>query len=140
MTDRKTRPLAPEYSAEADGLDKRTWNEYLRCFSDANLFQTWSYAEVVEGPRHMSHLVLRRQGQVMAIAQARMRQMPILGMGGGYVRSGPLWQLRDREPEVDVFRQVVRALRNEFVCRRGLSLRLYPRIFSDDSLGLETIL
>jgi hypothetical protein len=140
MIDRKIRPLAPNYSVEIDNLDETTWNTYLRRFVDANLFQTWSYAEVVEGRRNMGHLVLRRHGEVVAIAQARVRQIPLLGIGISYVRSGPLWQLRDREPDVEILRQVVRALRNEYVCRCGLALRLYPRIFTDDSLGLGAIL
>jgi hypothetical protein len=140
MIDHKIRPLAPNYSVEIDSLDETTWNKYLRRFVDANLFQTWSYAETVEGRRNMGHLVLRRQGEVVAIAQARVRQIPLLGVGVSYVRSGPLWQLRDREPDVEILRQVVRAMRNEYVCRRGLALRLYPRIFTDDSLGLGAIL
>jgi len=69
-----------------------------------------------------------------------VRRIPLLGVGGGYVRCGPLWRLRDKEPDVEVFRQAIRALHNEFVCRRGLALRLYPHIFTDDSLGLGKIL
>ena len=34
---------------------------------------------------------------------------------------------------MDTFRQAVRALRNEFVCKRGLVLRLFPLLFDDDA-------
>jgi GNAT acetyltransferase-like protein len=46
--------------------------------------------------------------------------------GIAYVRWGPVWRRRGGDVDVDVFRQAVRALRNEFVCRRGLVLRMLP--------------
>jgi hypothetical protein len=140
MTGRKIRPLAPGYTVEADGLDESIWNQHLPRFADANIFQTWSYAQIAEGEHNICNLVLRQHGEVVAIAQARVRQIPLLGAGVAYIRSGPLWRLQDRAPDVEVFRQVIRALRNELVCRRGLALRLYPRIFTEDALNLGSIL
>lgn len=53
---------------------------------------------------------------------------------------GPLWRLRKVRTNVEVFRQTIRALRNEYACKRGLVLRLYPLLFEDNSTSLLSIL
>jgi peptidoglycan pentaglycine glycine transferase (the first glycine) len=40
----------------------------------------------------------------------------------------------------EIFRQAIRALRNEFVCRRGLVLRLAPLLFDSDAAGSAQVL
>lgn len=74
------------------------------------------------------------------MAQARIAKLPLIKAGIAYVRWGPLWRKGSTEPNVDVFRQIIRALRNEFSCNRGLVLRLFPIIYDDDPPCFSTIL
>ncbi|HEY3044202.1 MAG TPA: peptidoglycan bridge formation glycyltransferase FemA/FemB family protein [Vicinamibacterales bacterium] len=134
------RALAPGYTSEIDTVDQRSWHECLQDFDDANIYQTWSYGEVIGGARNMSHLVLRSGGRVVAVAQARIARLPLVNIGIAYVRWGPVWRYHGLGADVEVFRQALRALRNEFVCRRGLALRLLPVLFDDDSAPFATIL
>jgi lipid II:glycine glycyltransferase (peptidoglycan interpeptide bridge formation enzyme) len=140
MSDRQARPLAAGYSSESDGIDERLWYEHLQQFEDASLYQTWAYGEVVEGRRNMAHFVLKRNGHVVAIAQARIKRMPVFGLGIGYVRWGPVWRRAGMEADLEIYRQALRGLRNEFVCKRGLSLRLFPFAFEDDLSDIGAIL
>ncbi len=140
MNRRRMRELAFGYSFNVDDFQEQDWYRYLREFEDASIYQTWAYGEVRSGRNNISHLVLKRQGRVVAIAQARIMRMPVIGVGVAYVMWGPLWCPRDAGPDMEVFRQVVRALRNEFACRRGLLLRVYPRLFEEESLGVSAIL
>ena len=129
---RSTRTLAAGYAAEIDTVDEKAWYGVLERFDDANLFQTWSYGDV-RGGRTLSHLVLRHGGAIVAAAQSRVVTVPVLRVGVAYVRWGPLWKLRGRDPDPEIFRQMLRALRNEYACRRGLVMRLYPVLFEDDA-------
>jgi hypothetical protein len=70
------------------------------------------------------------------VAQARIAKIPILNAGIAYVRWGPLWKLRGQPADAEVFQQVIRALRNEYAGKRGLVLRLHPKIFDDDDPSL----
>src|ERR1019366_1943452 len=119
-TTRRMQQLDPGYSAEVDTVDEATWHQLLKGFADANIYQTWPYAQVICGRRNMSHLVLRKDGAVAAIAQARIKKVPFINIGIAYVHWGPLWRRGTGESDVDTFRQAVRALRNEFACQRGL--------------------
>jgi len=134
-------PLEDGYTAEFDSVDKDEWHKIIDELSDANLYQTWSYDAIRCGEENISHLVLRVDDKIIAAAQARIVRIPILGVGAAYVRWGPLWQLRNQTADHGVFRFALRALRNEYVCRRGLILRIFPVLYDDNSnLYLDILL
>lgn len=140
MLNRKARPLAQGYQYEAGTLEEAEWNRLVPGFADANLNQTWAYAAIEEGQGNVCPLLVRRDGRMAALAMARFKRVPGLGIGLAYVHRGPLWRRKDADADPEDFRQAVRALRNEFVCKQGLSLRINPAAFDDDRYGLAAIL
>jgi hypothetical protein len=132
--------LANGFHCDVDTVDEATWYGILDRFGDANIYQTWAYDEVRCGRNNISHLLLKKNGEVVAAAQSRLVKLPLLKIGIAYVRWGPLWRRKDIAADSEVFRQAVRALRNEYAFRRGLVLRLYPALFQDDSSCLASIL
>jgi lipid II:glycine glycyltransferase (peptidoglycan interpeptide bridge formation enzyme) len=140
MSRRNIGPLAVGYNSEIDEIDELTWDQYVQGFEDGNINQTWAYAAVVAGRHNMSHMVLKLNGDVVAIAEVRIKKLPIFNFGIAYVGWGPLWQRKGAEADIENFRQAVRALRNEYLCKRGLNLRLFPLVFEDDLHPLSTIL
>lgn len=136
---KENRGLSSGYASEVDAVDESHWSEVLARFDDANIYQTWSYDEVRAGRENISHLVLKKDGNVVALAQARIMKLPVLSAGIAYVRWGPLWR-RGSDADPEIFRQAIRALRNEYARTRGLVLRLYPILFDDDSSLLAPIL
>ena len=137
---RCVRELPSGYASEVGTTDEGAWNEILHRFADANVYQSWAYGEVRAGPRNVSRLVLRRNGEVVAAAQARLVRIPLLRVGIAYVRWGPMWQSRGAPQELEVARHAIRALRNEYACRRGLVLRLNPAIFEEDAGEVPSLL
>jgi lipid II:glycine glycyltransferase (peptidoglycan interpeptide bridge formation enzyme) len=132
--------LADGYSSEVDDVEEQKWCEVLDRFDDANIYQTWSYDETRSGRRNISHLLLKRENQVVAAAQSRIVKVPLIGAGVAYVRWGPLWQGQETDPDNETFRQAIRALRNEYVFNRRLVLRLYPALFHAESSSVEALL
>jgi hypothetical protein len=125
--------LADGFSAEVDAVDKTQWDEILRRLSDANIYQTWPYAIVRSGRANVTHLVLKRKGAVVAAVQARLAKIPFLNFGIAYVFWGPLWKQRDTEVDAEVFRQALRAIRAEYVGRRGMVVRIVPNLSDLDN-------
>ena len=140
LSESTMRKLDGDYSSEVDSVEEKEWYRLLHQFDDANMYQTWAYGQVRNGRKNISHLLLKEQGRVIAIAQSRIVKAPLIGVGIAYVMWGPLWRPREALADAKVFRQVIRALRNEYVCRRGLLLRLYPILFDDDSPCFLSIL
>jgi hypothetical protein len=77
-------------------------------------------------------LILKRSGKVVALAQVRLFKIPLVPGGIAFVRWGPVWQSRAGEKDPEVFRQAIRALRNEYVVTRKMVLRILPRVIEGD--------
>lgn len=136
----KPIPLKNRYTAEFDTVNKHEWYNIIAQFSDSNIYQTWSYDAVRCGEDNISHFTLHSANKIVAAAQARIVRIPVLGLGAAYIRWGPLWQLRNQNADPTVFRMAVRALRNEYVCRRGLILRIFPVLYDNDSNSFNNTL
>ena len=118
------------YRREINGIAESEWTALVDRFQDANIYQTWSYGAVRWGEKHLSHLVLRRNDEAVAIAQLRVIRFPFFRSGVAYLRWGPLCQLRGREFEPEILRQMAVALYEEYVRKRGLLLRVLPNAFA----------
>jgi len=116
------------FSHEVDRVSEARWSEITAGFRDANLYQTWPYGVVRSGPANVSRLLLKRGADVLAVAQARLAKVPGLPLGVAYVLWGPLWQLRHRPADPEIFRQAIRAVRTEYVGRLGWVARLAPNL------------
>jgi len=139
MPERDITPLSAGYACAVDAVDEAAWYKALSTFDDANIYQTWAYGAVLHGERSTRRLVLRRHGDIAALAQVRVVRVPLLPAGVAYVRWGPVSR-RGSDGDIDAFRQAIRALRNEFACRRGLVVRLLPMLFADSAAAYAQVL
>jgi len=122
--------MPSEYRAEFDCFGEKQWYETLKKFDDANIYQTWAYEDVRHGGKNMSHFILKRNDEVVSIAQARIIKLPIVNIRIAYFYWGPLWRLKNTTPDIEIFKYAIRAIRKEFVGRRGLVVRLRPVLFN----------
>jgi hypothetical protein len=120
------------FAATVDAIDEADWYRTVDQFYDASLYQTWAYDVSRFGKNKISHLLLYDGSEVVAAAQVRIVRLPVVGHGAGYVRWGPVWQKRGRDKNSRYFRLALRALREEYVTRRGLFLRIFPPVYEGD--------
>ena len=118
------------YQSETDTVTAAEWAEFLGVFADANIYQTWSYGAIRWGAENLSHLVLRKNREVVGLAQVRIICPPLIKRGVAYLRWGPLCQLRGHELELETVRQMAVALHEEYVRKRRLFLRILPNAFA----------
>jgi hypothetical protein len=125
------RDLDTGYAASVDAIDKAAWHELIPLFDDASLYQTWSYGALSWGDRSLSHLVLKKDDRIVALAQLRIVRLPVLGGGVAYLVGGPMWTRADEPADPARLRNVLRTLHAEYVRRRGLVLQILPRALGD---------
>lgn len=128
-TSAQMSPVSP--TVEIDGMSNEGWTRLCREFRDANVYQSWPYGVARSGAGNLSHLVLRRGAVVIAACQVRLTRFPLLPGGVAFVRWGPLCVRQGTEPDPELFRAAIRALRAEYVVRRGLVLRLKPQHYEE---------
>jgi lipid II:glycine glycyltransferase (peptidoglycan interpeptide bridge formation enzyme) len=115
---------------DVDKVSEGEWSELVDDFDDANIYQTWPYGAVRWGEKNLSHLTLKRGGDVLGIAQLRLVRPRHVRVGVAYLRWGPLCQRRGTELDPEVVSSIAKALREEYVSRRGLYLEILPNAFS----------
>jgi lipid II:glycine glycyltransferase (peptidoglycan interpeptide bridge formation enzyme) len=140
---RRAQKLVPEpafgYRAEFGRVDKEAWQDIIAPFRDASLYQTWSFDAIRFGPENLDHFLLKKDGKIVSAAQVIIKKIEIIKTGISYLRWGPLWRLENEPDQIDVFRQAIRALNNEYARRRGLILRISPCLFlgaDDDKIRI----
>jgi lipid II:glycine glycyltransferase (peptidoglycan interpeptide bridge formation enzyme) len=120
----------PTFTTSADQITEVEWNRLLLLFADASIYQSWSYGAVCWGAGQLSHLVLKRDGEVVGVAQVRLVRLPVLGKGIAYIRWGPLCRLEAEPLQEETLRQLMLALKAEYAEKRGLMLRIVPNIYA----------
>lgn len=130
---RQMKMVGEGYVVEIDKIERGEWPEVLLRFDDAAINQTWSYGSVRWGKNNLSHLILKREGMILAAAQLRIVRVPFLKAGIAYISWGPMWRLQGRQSDLTHLQQMLRALRNEYAVRRGLLLRIRLNVYDNDS-------
>jgi lipid II:glycine glycyltransferase (peptidoglycan interpeptide bridge formation enzyme) len=120
-------------------MAEEAWTKVIEGFQDTFIMQTWAYGARRWGAENLSHLVMRKNGTIAAAAQVVIMKIPLLGRGIAYVKWGPLWQPRGHERDPQVFRMMIRSLRETFAVRRGLLLRIFPNAVEDGTTDLSRI-
>ncbi len=133
LNSERKRSLAEGFVAEVDSVDEEQWTKTVREFADANIFQSWPDGLARTRQSNLSHFVLKRDDRVVGALQIRLIGLPNARCGLAYARWGPLWRLRHSEEDPETFRQVVRSIRNEYVIRRGLVVRLLPALEAQEA-------
>ncbi len=118
------------YRVEVDCTACADWAAMLDLFEDANLYQTWSYGAVRWGRDNLSHLVVKRDDEVLGMAQLRIVRPTSLRFGLAYLRWGPLCSRRGGQSHPEVAAYLAQALEEEYVRKRGLLLRVLPNAFA----------
>jgi lipid II:glycine glycyltransferase (peptidoglycan interpeptide bridge formation enzyme) len=118
------------WQVEVDRATSAEWSQMLDLFDDANIYQTAAYGGVRWGERNLSRLVLKRDGEVMGIAQLRIIRPTPLKFGMAYLRWGPLWERRGQPLDAEVPIRLAFAIEDEYMKARRLFVRILPNAFA----------
>jgi len=95
-------------------------------FADHNYRQCWAYgvfaAERIGAASE--HVGVFRDGEVQALADVRIKRMPVVGGGVALISGGPLVRRGGDEGVGERLGTAMRMIKDEFVGRRGLVLRV----------------
>ena len=116
--------LDPEYISEVDQISKYDWASVIEKFDDANLYQTWPFGFHSWGENKSSHIILKKEGKIVAAAQARIFEIPIIKAGFAHISWGPMWKSRSANHDFNDFRNFIRALRNYYSFKNKLLVRI----------------
>jgi lipid II:glycine glycyltransferase (peptidoglycan interpeptide bridge formation enzyme) len=111
-------------TVEIDTVDAEEWHRLLQEFDDASIFQTWAYGSARWGENNLCHAVIKDGDEVVGLAQAVLFGVPLFGKTLAYVILGPICHRRGAAGGMEQLKSTICALREEYVVRRRLCLRL----------------
>jgi len=129
-----------DYSVNIDNMNQKQWSAVLENFADASIYQTWEYGAVRWGEKNLSHMVVKKGGEIISAAQLRIVTIPFLGMGMAYIFYGPMWKVNGTSENIANFQLGLRALIDEYALKRGLFLRLRPWGFCEEDNEMKSSL
>ena len=127
------------YSHVTRKVDQDSWHHILDGFQDATVLQTITFSEVTLKRAEVEQFLVYKNSELVAAAQVRLIPTPFLGKGLAYVLWGPLWQRYKSKPNVDVLRHVIRLMKEEYVAGRGMSLRINPKLITEEGYEYAAI-
>ncbi len=108
-------------------VDQTRWRELAPRFQDYSYRQLWGFgvacAERVGAASE--HVAVLHEGDVIGLADVRIKRVPMTRTGIAYVNGGPLVR-RGRDDDSERLRLCLEALIQEYVRTRGLVLRVLP--------------
>ena len=117
------------WCAEIDRVNRDDWSRTIDQFDDVSVYQTWSYGGIRWGEKNLSHLVLKRDNEVLGAAQLRIVRPTRFKFGIAYLRWGPLFERRGKPVDCEATHCMARFLEQEYVEKRKLFLRVLPNAF-----------
>lgn len=124
---------------EIDQVKLSDWANILLQFDDANLYQTIEYGRNVPGGKNLSHLVVKKNDEPIAVAQSRILKLPIINRGIAYVYWGPLWRKKNETPDKKILCVALKALYDEYVIKRNYLLRIVPNIIEHKDFAYRAL-
>jgi lipid II:glycine glycyltransferase (peptidoglycan interpeptide bridge formation enzyme) len=120
----------PKYQVQVDCISVEEWARAMAEFKDSSIYQTWHYGAVHWGEENLSHLVLKRDGAIVSMAQFRIIRSPLAGVGVAYLRWGPIWRTKSEPISYNDLKAMMQAIREEYSVKRKLLVRIIPNLIS----------
>jgi len=128
------------YSVEIDKISKEEWSDLLKIFMDSTVYQTWEYGQVRWGEANLSHIVIKKNEDIISVVQVRIIKIPLVKVGIAYVTWGPLWKRRGNVLDINRFRLMLKVLKKEYANSRKLLLRIRPHAFYELDRDMKQVL
>jgi len=133
------RSASDGFSYVLEEAEDDSWYRVLDLFQDASVFQTIAFCRAKMTGARLEQLVLRRGPDVAASALVRVVPIPLLGTSIAYVLWGPLFHRWSGPRDASTLAHALKALRDEYVVKRRLGLRIVPMLTGADGAEWSTL-
>lgn len=128
-----------DYVLEINKILKETYDDTLCLFEDSNLYQTYEYNLLAKGGSRMCTAVLKQENKILGLSIVRIVKVPFFNFGLAYIYRGPVWQRKDQINSIEMFSEFLKLLKEEFVLKRKLVLRISPNLIKEKNEDFEKL-
>jgi len=129
-----------DYQIHVDSIDRHHWSRFLGLFSDASIYQSWAYGAVRWKRQRLSHVIVSRDGEILAAAQLAVVELPVFKQPIAYISRGPMFIRTGAERNLTNLRLILDAIKNEYLRKRNLPVRLVYKSVEDMDQPTQAVL
>jgi hypothetical protein len=120
-------------------IDREEWTELARGFLDYNYRQNWAYGQhaAARVGATSENVGIFRGEEAIALANVRVKRVPVIGGGVAFISGGPLVNRGDEQGVRERLSQALLVLRDEYVTRRGMMLRILGTLGDEQSCASQ---
>jgi len=113
--------------AHCETVEIGRWRELAATFADYNYRHVWAFGQACAARRGAAseHVAMTCGGDVLALADVRIKRTPLCRTGIAYINGGPLVR-RGAPDDILALARALQALRRTYVEKRRLLLRVAP--------------
>lgn len=114
-------------------LDRAGWGGHASSFEDYNYRHIWEFGTdcAARMGARSEHVAVLQDGEILGLADVRIKRVPVLRTGIAYINGGPLVRRND-ERDSDRLSLCLKALIDEYAGRRGMVLRVMTPVADAD--------
>lgn len=120
-------------SLRIEHVDQERWRDAARTFDDYSYRQVWDFGLACARRLGASseHVALHQGERILGLADVRIKRLPMVRTGIAYITGAPLVR-RQGQADPNCLHMCLQALANEYVEKRGLTLRILAAPGSPD--------
>ncbi len=115
-------------------IERTEWQQLAPSFSDYNYRQLWDFGIACAKRLNAisDHVAIQQDQEIIGLADVRIKHIPVIGGGIGYVNGGPMVRRNtDGQWEVERLRTVLAGLVDYYVKKKKFVLRIQPPLGPD---------
>jgi lipid II:glycine glycyltransferase (peptidoglycan interpeptide bridge formation enzyme) len=128
-----------DYVLEVNKISKEAYNQTLNLFQDSNLYQSYEYNLQAKGGKNMCTVILKKGDEILGVSIVRIVKLPFFNFGLAYIYRGPVWQRKNTVNSIEVLSVFLTLLKEEFVFKRKLVLRISPNLLKEKNMDSENL-
>ena len=121
-----------------DEVNQQEWQRYAEKFADYSIYQTWPYQQIrasMDGQQISNVVVFDETGNIVTMAQVRIKKIKSLGLKIGYVQRGPLVR-RKNDDRVRCLADALRLVKDSYFQSGVNVLRVVPNVYKGQQSSL----
>ncbi len=130
----------PGISVAIDQCTREQWAQTICQFEDATYDQSTSFLADKWGSEKLSHIVVSQNGEPLAAAALVVLTAPLINKGIAYLKMGPMWRRKGRQPDLNTLATIAEAIKQEYSIRRGLMVMVLLPPDADFGRSAEKVL
>jgi lipid II:glycine glycyltransferase (peptidoglycan interpeptide bridge formation enzyme) len=121
------------YFFEIDSVSNDEWDTNLKFFNDASIYQSSSYGVIRWRQNNLSRIILKKDNEIVSMAQVRIIKVPIINRGIAYITYGPMWRTKNKENNKDDLYFMLEKIIEEYAVKRKLLIQIRPNYLLSES-------